>query len=187
MDVYDNGEETGGSDDGGMLEGRSEVISGEFNEQDVTNTLWVYATMGRNRMEVRGSGHGSTGGEDGGDIRGVQIVDCYKHVMGVFDKGEEFGRRGIGVMGLVEWWSETISGKFNEKTVTQMMFVYATMGRKFPTKTNTKLIYLNFVPCNIFWVFRHDDIRHVLCSTMTDSFCIIISFEKDEGEGPRCR
>ncbi len=63
------------------------------------------------------------------------------------------------------------------------MFVYATMGRKFPTKTNTKLIYLNFVPDNIFWVFRHDDIRHVLCGTMKDSFCIIISFEKDEGEG----
>jgi hypothetical protein len=95
VDVYDNGEETGGSDDGGMLEGRSEVRS-EFNEQDVANTLWVYATMGRNRVEVRGSGHGSTGGEDRGDIRGVQIVDCYKHVMGVFDKGEEFGRRGIG-------------------------------------------------------------------------------------------
>jgi hypothetical protein len=29
------------------LERRAEAISGEFNSQDVANTLWAYATMGR--------------------------------------------------------------------------------------------------------------------------------------------
>ena len=29
------------------LEGRAEAISGEFKPQDVANTLWAYATMGR--------------------------------------------------------------------------------------------------------------------------------------------
>jgi hypothetical protein len=29
------------------LEGRAEAISGEFNSQEVANTLWAYATMGR--------------------------------------------------------------------------------------------------------------------------------------------
>jgi len=31
----------------GLLEGRAEAISGEFNSQNVANTLWAYATMGR--------------------------------------------------------------------------------------------------------------------------------------------
>jgi hypothetical protein len=31
----------------GLLEGRAQAISGQFNEQDVANTLWAYATMGR--------------------------------------------------------------------------------------------------------------------------------------------
>ena len=31
----------------GLLEGRAEAISGEFNSQDVANTLWAFATMGR--------------------------------------------------------------------------------------------------------------------------------------------
>ncbi len=68
--------------------------SGEFNSQVVTSTLWVYVTIGRkpgNRLI-----NGSTGGEDGVDIRGVQIAVCCKHVMGVCDKGEESGRRWIG-------------------------------------------------------------------------------------------
>ena len=30
----------------GQLEGRAEAISGEFNSQDVANTLWAFATMG---------------------------------------------------------------------------------------------------------------------------------------------
>ena len=31
----------------GLLLGRAEAISGEFNPQGVANTLWAYATMGR--------------------------------------------------------------------------------------------------------------------------------------------
>ncbi len=30
-----------------VLEGRAEGLSVEFNSQDVANTLWAYATMGR--------------------------------------------------------------------------------------------------------------------------------------------
>jgi hypothetical protein len=29
------------------LEGRAEALAGTFNAQDVANTLWAYATMGR--------------------------------------------------------------------------------------------------------------------------------------------
>ena len=29
------------------LEGRAETLAGTFNTQDVANTLWAYATMGR--------------------------------------------------------------------------------------------------------------------------------------------
>jgi len=29
----------------GQLEGRAEAISGEFNSQNVANTLWAYATI----------------------------------------------------------------------------------------------------------------------------------------------
>jgi hypothetical protein len=31
----------------GLLEGRAEAISGEFKPQEVANTLWAYATLGR--------------------------------------------------------------------------------------------------------------------------------------------
>ena len=31
----------------GLLEGRTEAISGELNSQEVANTLWSYAKMGR--------------------------------------------------------------------------------------------------------------------------------------------
>ena len=30
-----------------VLEGRAEALAGTFNAQDVANTLWAYATMGR--------------------------------------------------------------------------------------------------------------------------------------------
>ncbi len=46
----DDGDEAGGADDGGARAGpsrrRAEAISGEFNLQEVANTLWVFATMG---------------------------------------------------------------------------------------------------------------------------------------------
>jgi hypothetical protein len=44
--VCDYGEEAGGAVMG-QLGGRAEAISGEFNSQDVANTLWAFATMGR--------------------------------------------------------------------------------------------------------------------------------------------
>ena len=31
----------------GKLEGRAEALVGTFNAQEVANTLWAYATMGR--------------------------------------------------------------------------------------------------------------------------------------------
>jgi hypothetical protein len=31
----------------GVLEGRAEALAGTFNAQEVANTLWAYATMGR--------------------------------------------------------------------------------------------------------------------------------------------
>jgi hypothetical protein len=51
-----NGKETRGAGDGvpgrkervtGLLEERVETISGEFNSQDIANTLWAFLTMGR--------------------------------------------------------------------------------------------------------------------------------------------
>ena len=40
------------------LEGRAEALAGTFNAQDVANTLWAYATMGR------GPGEPTTNGRD---------------------------------------------------------------------------------------------------------------------------
>ncbi len=78
VDVYDDGEKAGGVDDGtsgGTVggEGRSELISGEFYSQHITNTLWEFPTMGRKPGE-RMMGHlegRSGGGPVGGDIRGI--------------------------------------------------------------------------------------------------------------------
>ncbi len=36
----------------GQFERRVEAISGAFNSQDVVNTLWAYATMGRKPGEA---------------------------------------------------------------------------------------------------------------------------------------
>jgi hypothetical protein len=57
----------------GLLEGRVETISGEFNVQTVANTLWAYATIGGKTVE---SVNGSVGGTTGDDIRGVQPTGC---------------------------------------------------------------------------------------------------------------
>jgi hypothetical protein len=34
----------------GQPEGRAEAISGEFNSQNVANTLWAFATMGHMKL-----------------------------------------------------------------------------------------------------------------------------------------
>ena len=62
----------------GLLEGRTESISGEFKSQSVANTLWVYVTKGRN-LEDGGSGDGSVGGLVGDDIRSGSSTSSLLH------------------------------------------------------------------------------------------------------------
>jgi hypothetical protein len=55
----------------GLLEGRAEAISGEFNSQAVANTLWAYATMGRKPGEPRVFAAGGAGGVDSSTPRKI--------------------------------------------------------------------------------------------------------------------
>jgi hypothetical protein len=48
------------------LEQRAEAISGEYNSQNVANTLWAFATMG---TKPRGADDEAAGAAGGGDIR----------------------------------------------------------------------------------------------------------------------
>ncbi len=56
----------------GRLERRTDAISGKFKAQNIANTLWVYATMGR---KPGGADDGAAGAAGGGDIRGVQDAE----------------------------------------------------------------------------------------------------------------
>ncbi len=67
------------------FEGRTEALADTFNLQDVANTLWAYATMGREP----GAGLMSAGGAGGGSGGHVQDAEGGKHAVGVFDDGEE--------------------------------------------------------------------------------------------------
>ena len=66
------------------LERRAEALAGTFNEQDLANALWAYATMGA----------GGAGGGAGGH---VQRAGRGKHAVGVCDDGA--GARGRGDAG----------------------------------------------------------------------------------------
>jgi hypothetical protein len=79
------------------LEQREEVISGEFNSQDVANTLLVYARIGRKPGEWLMM---LPEGRPGADIRADEITVCYKHAVGVYDNGEEAAGAADGAAGV---------------------------------------------------------------------------------------
>jgi hypothetical protein len=65
------------------------VITGEFNTQDIANTLYVFAgTMGTKTGDRMGEL------ADGGDIRRVQLAGHIKHAVGVCDDGHKAGGQG---------------------------------------------------------------------------------------------
>jgi hypothetical protein len=49
-----------------VLEGRAEALADTFHAQEVANTLWAYATMGREPGEPGDEGAGEEGGGAGG-------------------------------------------------------------------------------------------------------------------------
>ena len=67
------------------LEGRAEALAGTFNAQDVANTLWAYATMGRE------PGAGVMRGLDGG---GRDLDDVWRKITAT----QKAGRRVLLVL-----------------------------------------------------------------------------------------
>jgi hypothetical protein len=87
----------------GQLERWAETISGEFNSQDVANTLWVYATMGT-KPGARMMGQLERRAEViSGDFNSQDVANTlWVYVtMGV--------KPGEWTMGQQEWWAEEIS------------------------------------------------------------------------------
>ncbi len=81
-------------------------MAGTFNTQEVANTLWANATMGRDPGEglMRDlEGRGGGGGH-------VQRAGCGKHAVGICEDG-------AGVMRGLEGRAKAVAGTFNAQTV----------------------------------------------------------------------
>jgi hypothetical protein len=123
-----------------QLEDRGVEISGEFDSLHVSDTLSVYATMGRKpgerliglleeRMEA------ISGTMNSQNIS--KLLWMYPRVGKTLGKkpGETYtkmGRKpGERLMGLLEGRMETISVEFTSTQVSQTLWTYATMGRRY--------------------------------------------------------
>jgi hypothetical protein len=108
----------------GLLEGRVETITGEFNPEGVANTMWTYAKMGRKPGErLMGLLEGRSEVISGQFIPQGVANTLWAYVT--------MGRKpGESLMGLLEGRVETIAGEFNPQGVANTVWTYATMGRK---------------------------------------------------------
>ena len=106
------------------LEGRAEALAGTFNAQNVANTLWAYATMGRE------PGAGVMKGLEG---RAEALGGMFnaQNVANLLWAYATMGREpGVGMMRALEGRAEALAGTFNAQEVANTLWAYATMGRK---------------------------------------------------------
>jgi hypothetical protein len=106
------------------LEGRAESLAGTFKAQGVANTLWAYATMGR---------------EPGAGVMKA-LEGRSEAVAGTFNTQEvantlwayaTMGREpGAGTMRELEGRTEAVAGTFNAQEVANTLWAYTTMGRE---------------------------------------------------------
>ncbi len=133
----------------GLLEERAEAISGEFDSEDVSNTLWAYARMGRKPGErlmglLEERAEAISGEFDSQDVSDSWCRDSQK-----WDKRERARERerererqrdretvgtpkkkggGKRLMELLKERSEAISGEFDSDDVSKTLCAYARMG-----------------------------------------------------------
>ena len=90
----------------GALNVRLEAVAKDCNSQNVSNSLWSYATMGRrNSLPILAYDHRGSGcwrlsrREAGGGGEGVQSAGHVNLVAGVCGDGQEAGGAGAGCAG----------------------------------------------------------------------------------------
>jgi hypothetical protein len=118
------------------LERRAESVAGEFKPQEVSNTLWAYATMGRKpgeRLMGLLERRAEVISEDFNSQNVANTLWAYATM------GRKPGER---LVGLLERRAETIVGEFQVAGVAQMLVWFRFTGRpclaflRVPTTTN---------------------------------------------------
>ena len=105
-----------------QLEGRAEALAGTFNVQNVANTLWAYATMGREpgagmMRELEGRAEALAGTFS---AQGVANTLWAYATMG--------REPGAGLMRGLEGRAEALAGTFTAQNVANTLWAYATWG-----------------------------------------------------------
>ena len=103
-----------------VLEGRAEALAGRFNAQNVANTLWAYATMGR------APGAGLMRELEG---RAEALAGLFKaqDVANTLWAYATMGRApGAGLMRELGGRAEALAGTFNAQNVANTLWAYAT-------------------------------------------------------------
>ena len=77
--------------------------------------------------EAGGSGDGTAGGADGGNLRGVQLAGSANMLWAYATVWRKLGKR---VMGKLEGRAEAISGEFNSQAVSNTFWEYADTGEE---------------------------------------------------------
>jgi hypothetical protein len=103
------------------------VVAGTFNAQDVANTLWAYATMGR-------APRAGLMRELEGGRRWWRARSRHKKWQTRCGRMRRWGgrprtREGRGLMRELERRAEAVAGTFNAQGVANTLWAYATMGR----------------------------------------------------------
>jgi hypothetical protein len=106
------------------LEGRAEALAGTFNTQNVANTMWANATMGRK------PGEGLMRALEG---RAEALAGTFnaQNVANTLWAYATMGREpGAGTMRALEGRAEALAGTFNAQEVANTLWAYMTMGRE---------------------------------------------------------
>ena len=118
------------------LERRAEAVAGEFKSQEVSNTVWAYATMGMKPGERLMGLLERRAEATAGDFNSQNVANT---LWAYATMGRKPGER---LMGLLERWAEVTAGEFQVAGVAQMLVWFRFSGRpwlaflRVPTTTN---------------------------------------------------
>ena len=117
------------------LEGRTEALAGTFKAQDVTNSLWAYATMGR---------------EPGAGLMMKQLERRAEVVAGTFNAQDvantlwayaTMGRApGAGLMQVLAGRAEAVAGTFNAQDVASTLWAVSVFSTFRPPEEQIRLV-----------------------------------------------
>jgi hypothetical protein len=117
----------------GQLERRAEAISGEFNSQNVANTLWAYAKMGTKPGERMVGQLERRAEAISGEFNSQEVANT---LWAYATMGTKPGER---MMGQLERRAEAISGEFNSEDVASTMWAYVRLAKD-PTQISQELM-----------------------------------------------